>query len=163
MTLNIRNLTRYIWVGVKNHDAKNIVEKKSAINLLIAFAVATKHYLREEYSYEFEDLRSLIPHIKSFHIPSSNVPISYQDIQHAEKIVNHFNGDTLKAHDVVRRFFLVRDEIINSNRNFCLMQVTPTNIPIELSYYIESFINYCEDQKKCADCTIASMRTGIIL
>jgi putative membrane protein len=139
MTLNIRNLTRYIWVGVKQHDTKSIVEKKSAINLLVAFAVATKHYLREEYSYEFDDLRNLISHIRSFHIPSSNVPMSYQEEQHVEQIVRRFNGDHLKAHDVV----------------------TPTNIPLELSYYIESFINKCEVQAKCSDCTIQSMRTAL--
>jgi hypothetical protein len=35
-------------------SAREVVEKTSAINLLIAFAYATKNYLREEYSYEEE-------------------------------------------------------------------------------------------------------------
>lgn len=83
MTLSIRNLTRYIWMGVddpegENAQAKSIIEKKSAVNLLIAFAVATKHYLREEYSYEFGDLKNLISHIHVFHTPSSNVGMDYQ-------------------------------------------------------------------------------------
>lgn len=53
MTVAIRTLTRCIWVMVASEGtAKEVVEKTSAINLLIAFAYATKNYLREEYSYE---------------------------------------------------------------------------------------------------------------
>lgn len=53
MTLAIRTLTRCIWVMVKEPEgSKSVVEKTSAINLLLAFAFATKNYLREEYSYD---------------------------------------------------------------------------------------------------------------
>ncbi|KAF9988200.1 hypothetical protein BGZ75_009819 [Mortierella antarctica] len=48
MTLSIRNLTRSIWVCVAETETHDLLEKKSAINLLVAFAFATKHYLREE-------------------------------------------------------------------------------------------------------------------
>jgi putative membrane protein len=55
MTLAIRTLTRCIWVMVKeDNSAKDVVEKASAINLLLAFSYATKNYLREEYSYDEE-------------------------------------------------------------------------------------------------------------
>lgn len=36
----------------EGHESKDVVEKASAINLLLAFAYATKNYLREEYSYD---------------------------------------------------------------------------------------------------------------
>jgi putative membrane protein len=41
------------------------LEKKTAINLLTGFAVATKHYLREENGLIYDDLKSLISNIKS--------------------------------------------------------------------------------------------------
>src|SRR6266542_2132833 len=60
MVVAIRNMTRCIWVNINAEDyekSKNVdektktehhIEKKTAINLLLAFAIATKHYLREE-------------------------------------------------------------------------------------------------------------------
>lgn len=79
MTQNIRTLTRCIWVGVKESGtAKEIIEKTSVLNLLVAFAVSTKNYLREEYSYDSEDLRELISHIPKFQTPSSVTPLDSQ-------------------------------------------------------------------------------------
>src|SRR6202044_678006 len=43
---SIRHLTRFIWVMTPTTRPEDLVEKRSAINLLVAFAVATKHYLR---------------------------------------------------------------------------------------------------------------------
>lgn len=44
----IRNLSRFVWICVLTDNQKQLQNKKSAINLLEAFAIATKHYLREE-------------------------------------------------------------------------------------------------------------------
>lgn len=41
-------------------SSKEVVEKASAINLLLAFAYATKNYLREEYSYDEEVLLNAV-------------------------------------------------------------------------------------------------------
>ncbi|GBB85522.1 hypothetical protein RclHR1_12010003 [Rhizophagus clarus] len=66
MVVAIRNLTRNIWVNIKEDDGKNdLLEKKTAINLLIGFAIATKHYLREEDGLLYDDLKPLISNIKS--------------------------------------------------------------------------------------------------
>ncbi|RIA87321.1 Bestrophin, RFP-TM, chloride channel-domain-containing protein [Glomus cerebriforme] len=66
MVVAIRNLTRNIWVNVKENDGtSDLVEKITAINLLLGFAVATKHYLREEDGILYEDLKPLISNIKS--------------------------------------------------------------------------------------------------
>lgn len=79
MTQNIRTLTRCIWVGVKESGtAKEIIEKTSVLNLLVAFSISTKNYLREEYSYDSEDLRDLISHIPKFKTPSSVTPLDSQ-------------------------------------------------------------------------------------
>lgn len=48
LIISIRNLSRQIWITVKTPEVKDIDEKKQAIHLLLAFAVATKLHLREE-------------------------------------------------------------------------------------------------------------------
>lgn len=130
MTIQIRNLTRLIWTGVSPHDSRNIVEKKSVINLLIAFAVSTKHYLREEYGYKYEDLAHLLSHITMTHSPHNDVSLSHKN--------------TL-------------DDVITTRKD-----LTCTNIPLEISYYIASYINYIKsqptDRPKCDSATISSMQ-----
>jgi putative membrane protein len=111
MTLGIRTLTRGIWTGVKEPTAKDVVEKKSILNILVAFAVATKHYLREEYSYDYDDLRSLISHLPKYETPSSIQSLDAQE--HKDKSFR------LTAHDLE----------------------TPSNIPIELSYYVAAYLS----------------------
>jgi putative membrane protein len=81
MTLSIRTLTRCIWVTVKEPKgtADEVVEKTSVINLLLAFVYATKNYLREDYSYDEEELKELISHLPRFSTPSSNLPLHGQN------------------------------------------------------------------------------------
>src|SRR4051812_19333731 len=66
LVVAIRNFTRSVWVHIDDNDTtKIILEKKTAINLLAGFAVATKHFLREENGCLFEDLKPLISNIHS--------------------------------------------------------------------------------------------------
>jgi ion channel-forming bestrophin family protein len=44
----LRNLARQIWVNVDEKEPNDILEKKQALGLLVAFAVALKLHLREE-------------------------------------------------------------------------------------------------------------------
>ncbi|KAI9597203.1 Bestrophin/UPF0187, partial [Syncephalis fuscata] len=70
----IRNLARFIWVGVREDTVRDTIEKRSAINLLIAYAVSTKHYLRAEYGSDYPDLRSYLNHIPKYNTPTSVEP-----------------------------------------------------------------------------------------
>jgi len=45
---NVRNLARQIWVAIDEKDQDDFIAKKSALRLLVAFAVAMKLHLREE-------------------------------------------------------------------------------------------------------------------
>ncbi|CAG8573585.1 9996_t:CDS:2 [Acaulospora morrowiae] len=65
MTVAIRNIARCIWVNVDERVPKDLLEKKTAINLLLGFAVATKHYLREEDGVNYDDLKPFIADIQS--------------------------------------------------------------------------------------------------
>ncbi|CAJ0843598.1 8562_t:CDS:2 [Entrophospora sp. SA101] len=66
MVTTIRNFTRFIWVHVEDKNSTRIIlEKRTAINLLVGFAVATKHYLREEDGCAYDDIRPLISNVHS--------------------------------------------------------------------------------------------------
>ena len=45
-----------VWISVKEDEAKDVVEKKTVMNLLAAFALSTKHYLRDEYSHDYDEV-----------------------------------------------------------------------------------------------------------
>ena len=157
-------MTRCIWTGVRERDgnATDLIEKLSAINLLVAFAYAVKNYLREEYSYDEEDMKDLISHLPRFATPSSTQPFTHQqdsanlsrkslDLGRANSAASsihskkdHLNGLTakakeykLKAHDYP----------------------APTNIPIELSYYFASYVTSLIDRKQCDSSTISTLNS----
>ncbi|OXA50926.1 hypothetical protein Fcan01_14539 [Folsomia candida] len=187
MTQNIRTLTRCIWVGVRESGtSKEIVEKRSVINLLIAFAYATKNYLREEYSYDSDGIRELIKHIPKFCTPSSNQPLEHQQlIQEQQQADQQCNNQEIpsvtvtvpeeqgnepsktgvillpgkltaeedksksasssakrrKSSTTPFRRQDARRRSSKAHSSFTAHDcVTPTNIPIELSYYIASYL-----------------------
>lgn len=53
----------------EEYNAKTLIEKKSAINLLEAFAVAVKHYLRGEDGIYYEDLYYLVKFLPTYALP----------------------------------------------------------------------------------------------
>ncbi|KAG2420402.1 hypothetical protein HFD88_005203 [Aspergillus terreus] len=65
-----RNLARLIWVHINeregDHGKVDLLRKLSAINLILAFAVALKHKLRFEPDVAYEDLAGLIGHLDTF-------------------------------------------------------------------------------------------------
>jgi putative membrane protein len=115
---------------VTETEGKHVVEKKSAINLLVAFVFATKHYLREEYSHDFEDIKPLLNHLRKFSTPSSNLSMKNQKKKKAEC--------RYTAHDYV----------------------TPSNIPLELHYYISSYVNSVNSRSLAEPFLVSSMEIG---
>jgi putative membrane protein len=76
----VRNLARSIWILVPASQKKDSEEKYCAMNLLLAFAVSTKHYLRMEEGYHFTDLHNLLVHLPDFkpgnkHNHCKNLPL----------------------------------------------------------------------------------------
>ncbi|KAI8811251.1 Bestrophin/UPF0187 [Cladochytrium replicatum] len=69
--VNLRNLSRLIWIGIHAKGNSRLTpheyaQKCGAMNLLLAFASATKHYLRDEDDADYEDLAPYIRHIPEF-------------------------------------------------------------------------------------------------
>ncbi|KDQ23185.1 hypothetical protein PLEOSDRAFT_53005 [Pleurotus ostreatus PC15] len=71
-----RVFARSIWFHVPAHltpetlKARTIIEKKSALNLLEAFSVAIKHYLRGEDGIYYEDLYHLVKFLPEYALPA---------------------------------------------------------------------------------------------
>ncbi|CAI7678629.1 unnamed protein product [Penicillium pancosmium] len=64
-----RNLARIIWVHIDEREEEgnvDLLRKLSALNLILAFAVALKHKLRFEPDVAYEDLAGLIGHLDTF-------------------------------------------------------------------------------------------------
>ncbi|KAK4704387.1 ion channel-forming bestrophin family protein, partial [Phenoliferia sp. Uapishka_3] len=89
VTLNARNLALMIWVHtppttlpasqlvnlspeeLEMEELKGLIEKRSMISLVEAFAVSAKHYLRGEYGVFYEDLYHLVAALPKYSFPSS--------------------------------------------------------------------------------------------
>ncbi|KAI8055924.1 Bestrophin, RFP-TM, chloride channel-domain-containing protein [Syncephalis plumigaleata] len=63
---SIRHLARYFWVMTPTNRPEDLVEKRSAINLL--------HYLRAEYGSNYRDLYEYLNHIPKYNTPASVEP-----------------------------------------------------------------------------------------
>ncbi|OXA37642.1 UPF0187 protein sll1024 isoform X2 [Folsomia candida] len=161
MTLAIRTLTRCIWVMIKETEgsgSKDVVEKASAINLLLAFSYATKNYLREEYSYDEDDLKELISHIPRFSTPSSNQPLEMQEEDFAETRRRSASRDSAPGTPVVKPPLKKKEGSLTAYD-----VVTPTNIPIELSYYIASYIKSVKDRDLIDPSTLTVMNNALTM
>ena len=123
MTKAARLLALNIWNNVNGDEAIDLVEKKSAINLSLAFVIAMKHYLREEYSYDYADLKDLIISIRKYSTPSSNAPLDSQTPAPPPPTLDK------KKWRLVKPFKLMAYDC-----------VTPTNIPLEILYHLQSYV-----------------------
>ncbi|KDR70193.1 hypothetical protein GALMADRAFT_255052 [Galerina marginata CBS 339.88] len=85
-----RTMARTIWfhvphtppispMTIQEAKARSLVEKKSAINLLEAFAVAMKHYLRGEDGIYYQDLYYLVKFLPAYALPAG-LPSSVTDL-----------------------------------------------------------------------------------
>ncbi len=91
---NVRNLARQIWVAIDEKDQDDFIAKKSALRLLVAFAVAMKLHLRQEsVNSELESLISPSQYqkLKSMNNPPIEVAFwigDYLNTQYARNCVD---------------------------------------------------------------------------
>ncbi|CEI90616.1 hypothetical protein RMCBS344292_04935 [Rhizopus microsporus] len=57
----IRNVARQVWINIPEETDEDHLAKMRCIKLLLAFFVATKHHLRQEYGTDYHDLKELLP------------------------------------------------------------------------------------------------------
>jgi putative membrane protein len=112
----VRALVRTIWVMAPEKTPTQLLEKQSAINLVIAFAIAVKHYLRAEYGSDYKDLHPYISHIPKYWTPTSIEPFVEPGLDK-----RHRRRASIEAKENSR-------------------QATAPNLPLEISFYIASYI-----------------------
>ncbi|OJJ35632.1 hypothetical protein ASPWEDRAFT_110758 [Aspergillus wentii DTO 134E9] len=65
-----RNLARTIWISISEREGdlekEDLLEKLTALNLILAFAIALKHKLRFEPDVGYDDLAGLVGHLDTF-------------------------------------------------------------------------------------------------
>ncbi|KAI8907018.1 Bestrophin/UPF0187, partial [Powellomyces hirtus] len=89
----VRNMSRFIWIGVNVRNAHDGLEKRGAMNLLIAFMYSTKRYLRNELGVYYEDVYPYISHLPDF-APDAGQP----DVKNLPlEITHHLSGFIMKA------------------------------------------------------------------
>jgi len=115
----IRNLIRLIWVQVEEKGPNTLNEKKSVIKLLVGYLGALKHYLREEYETSYPDIADYIKMIPRYSIPSAEQPLMTQNSASRKRKVQ---ADTFS-------------------------KPAPSNLPLELTYYLASFTSHQIEQK----------------
>ncbi|KAJ3082094.1 hypothetical protein HK102_001922, partial [Quaeritorhiza haematococci] len=65
LILTIRNLARQIWVQCPEINETDRRQKRAALKLLIAFAYASKHHIRNEHGVQ-DDMRAFTPNLPAF-------------------------------------------------------------------------------------------------
>ncbi|CAG8677974.1 uncharacterized protein OCT59_006316 [Rhizophagus irregularis] len=139
MVVQIRNFTRYMWIGVREDGKKKgadphgqakpeiVIEKRTALNLLLGFTVAVKHYLREEPGYHYKDLENLISNIRSS-LPEFSSANNYEsDITHAQKSgwYTRLFRRKLKPHEREKEDHSLAEQ----------------NLPLDITLYLSSYID----------------------
>ncbi|KAF9574798.1 hypothetical protein BGW38_008283, partial [Lunasporangiospora selenospora] len=169
MTLGIRNLTRCIWVCVAENETRDLLEKKSAVNLLVAFAFSTKHYLREEYGYNYDDMAELLLHIPKYALPTSTQPMDWRsDVHQVHQLDSLRHQSHMHVHENPEKHRKSTHSTQGRARRHAKSQslaydfLTPTNIPIELSYYIGSYIKSCSNKELVDASTLSVMNTALV-
>ena len=76
--IQCRNLSRYFWVHVLERETssrEDLLQKVTAMNLILSLAISVKHRLRFEPYAHYDDLKDLVNHLdtyaKAAHIPSN--------------------------------------------------------------------------------------------
>ncbi|RIA88479.1 Bestrophin, RFP-TM, chloride channel-domain-containing protein [Glomus cerebriforme] len=149
MVSAIRNMTRCIWVNVNAEDyektsnkviddrtkTEHLVEKKTVINLLLGFAIATKHYLREEPK-TFEDLKPLISNA-DHNSPGVQVLVGSNDnyFSGTSNNNNNNNNDNNNNNNFTGKFMKnIKKLLPDSHKKVC------NNLPYEITLYLSSYI-----------------------
>jgi ion channel-forming bestrophin family protein len=77
--------------------ARNIIEKKTVINLIEAFAIAVKHYLRGEEGIQYIDLYHLVKFLPSYAFPAGVIPTEFEQASNLQRTSSYRRAEAEKA------------------------------------------------------------------
>ncbi|KAL7269134.1 hypothetical protein RUND412_008217, partial [Rhizina undulata] len=156
MILHARNLSRIMWVHVKEREGEegkdDLLCKLTAINLIMAFCQAVKHKLRHEPEYDYEDLRPYIDNLNTFAktVHKSDIPISRN---HRATTIYEFCGEYLGV-----SFFQNNPQ--ERIKKAAKQGKHHGNLPLEIMTYLSSYVDYVMTDNKTM--TIPVMHTQVM-
>ncbi|KAL1915607.1 uncharacterized protein VTP21DRAFT_6731 [Calcarisporiella thermophila] len=145
ITSNIRNIARIVWMQTYVVDSPDpvgdLIQKKSVMNLLLAYAVATKYYLREDYNTNYDDIRYLVNQLPRLGIPASASPKIIKNSQFHGKPASKW-----KKFRNILLFFLPGRRLqhmlaAGTTRETTLTEINlPSNLPLEITLHISGYL-----------------------
>ncbi|ORY86157.1 Bestrophin/UPF0187 [Protomyces lactucae-debilis] len=125
LTSNARNLSRVIWISgperTGQYAARDILLKKSAINLIGIFAVSLKNHLRNQRGHTAPDLIHLIPHLDTY----SRRP-----------------KDGKREEAELRSTWFLHNEDETLGDDWCQATLSAGVLPTEITYHLQSYMEY---------------------
>ncbi|KAJ8689649.1 hypothetical protein PTI98_012530 [Pleurotus ostreatus] len=125
-----------VEISADEEKARSTIEKKTAINLVEAFAVAIKHYLRNEDGIYYRDLYYLVKFLPEYALPAGRP--SETDLSSPPKSdfsSNARDGGTLEENSEEE------EEHKNQKKRAELRnKAISHNIPLEISLYLSSYV-----------------------
>ncbi|CAG8476929.1 1659_t:CDS:2 [Diversispora eburnea] len=140
MVVAIRNMTRIIWINIKEKESKHLLEKETAINLLLGFAIATKHLLREEQGCDHQDLK---PYITNIH----------------NQLTEFSAKRNSKTQNKNKSSFL--NSIFKNPIEIDAKLIVDKNLPLKISLYISSYISAQKQRGSTDDASISILHTNL--
>ncbi|EPS37216.1 hypothetical protein H072_9129 [Dactylellina haptotyla CBS 200.50] len=130
-----RNLARIIWVHTREKEGdeatEDVLDKLTAINLLLAFCISLKHKLRHQPEYDYKDLQGLITNLQTFAKQAhedGGIP-QRKPLKATQQISNYLGISFLEKHPTRRYKAYKKAGKLHGN------------LPLEIMTYISSYID----------------------
>jgi hypothetical protein len=138
LTSNARNLSRIIWISgperTGEFEARDILLKKSAINLIGIFAVSLKNHLRNQRGHTAPDLVHLIPHLDTF---------SRQPRDQTQHIAEAYTSSYLDREEAeLRSTWFLHSEDETAGDDWCQATMRAGVLPTEITYHLQSYMEH---------------------
>jgi len=130
LSVQSRNLARYIWVHITEREGDlgkdDLLAKITAMNLILAFAVALKHKLRFEPYAHYTDISSLISHLNTYAQEATIPEVLVEKKRTPWKMIGEYLGLTFA----------------NSNPRKAIKRSTKPvgNLPLEILTFLSVYI-----------------------
>ncbi|KAF3935130.1 hypothetical protein ABW20_dc0102002 [Dactylellina cionopaga] len=133
LTLHVRNIARIIWIHTREregeHAEDDLLDKLTALNLLLAFCVSLKHKLRHQPEYDYNDLQGLITNLQTFAKQAHEDLPPRKALTTPQRISSYLGITFLEKHPV-RRYKAYKKAGKHHG-----------NLPLEIMTYISSYVD----------------------
>ncbi|RDL40222.1 Uncharacterized protein BP5553_00201 [Venustampulla echinocandica] len=130
LVVHCRNLSRYIWIHTDEREGElgkqDLLAKVTAMNLVLAFAVALKHKLRFEPFAHYADITDLVGHLDTF-----------AKAAHKEE---HLKSEKISPWKRVGGYLGLSMASSNPRKVLKRADKPLGNLPLEISAYLSAYI-----------------------